>query len=109
MEITEEGSFYRASMATGPRHNTLLLSFADGPSQGNPRIKTLSPIGGCQHSPLNPAAVLEAVLEGVERGNEKRNTHYRVADIRYVENDTGPESVYGHLAEKIVEHMAATV
>ena len=109
MQIRKEGPFYRASMVTGPRHNTLLLSFADSSNQGTPRIKTLSPIGDCQHPPLNSEAVLKAVLEGVERGNEKSNTHYRVADIEYIENDTGPESVYGYLAEKIAEHIATAV
>jgi len=109
MQIRKEGSFYRASMVTGPRHNTLLISFADDQNPCDPRIEVLPPIGDCQHPPLNSNAVLQAVLEGVEKVNEKWNAGYRVAVIEYVENDTGPESTYGYLAEKIVEHIATAV
>ena len=81
MQIRKEGIFYRASMTTGPRHNTLLISFADSPNQCNPKIEALPATGGCQHPPLKAEAVLQAVVEGVERGNNRLNTHYRVAVI----------------------------
>lgn len=48
---------------------------------------------------------MQAVLEGVAEANTRFGTSYFATHIRYVENDTPPEIVYGFLAQKIVERV----
>jgi hypothetical protein len=105
MHISKDGSFYRISRITGPTHNLLMISFAETAETCIPSIEALPPVGDCRHASLNRDKILTEVLEGVEQANRQLGTQYRVAKVRYVENDTGPEATYKHLAQKVVEHI----
>lgn len=92
-----------ASRITGPRHNYLAITFATEEQSEEPAVIQLPPQGGCEHRPLDAAKVLENTLLGVADGNAFFGTHYRVLNVQYVTNDTGPESVYREMARGIVE------
>jgi hypothetical protein len=63
----------------------------------------LPAIGACAHSPLDATQILLAAEKGVELANQQLGTTYRVAQIRYVENDTPPEITYCSMAMKLIE------
>jgi hypothetical protein len=87
----------------------LLLSFADSQSPHRPKIEALPPIGNCHHEGLDSESILKAVLEGVQKANKKFGANCQVALIKYIQNDTGPETAYEYLAEKIVEYVTTAV
>jgi hypothetical protein len=108
VQITRQGQFYRISHISGPRHNALLICFleADDVEVMLPLIEALQPIGDHKHDPLDPEAIRREALEGVSEANEQFGTHYRIKQLKYVENDTPRESIYRYLAFKLVEHLA---
>jgi hypothetical protein len=106
MQFFRIGEYLAASMITGPKHNLLQLRIGTGP-QGIPACEMLPPVGNCVHKPLNLEAVVERVLEGLIEANSRLGTNHSLTHIRYVENDTGPEVVYGHMCIKLIEHLEA--
>jgi hypothetical protein len=104
MQFVQIGEFLAASRITGPRHNLLQIKIGSE-SQGKPICEVLPPQGACVHEPLNEIDVVASVLEGVAEANKRLGTNYSVTHIKYVKNDTKPETVYGFLAMKIVEHL----
>ncbi len=91
-------------MITGPKHNLLQIRLGAG-VQDKPACECLPPKGGCCHEPLVEAEVIASVVKGVVEANLRLGTAHTVTHIRYVQNDTKPEIVYGYLALKILEHL----
>ncbi|MEK8034920.1 hypothetical protein AACH06_29240 [Ideonella sp. DXS29W] len=104
MQFARVGDFLAASQITGPRHNLLQLRLGSQP-QGVPVCECLPPVGKCQHEPLDKSELIANVLQGVSEANSRHGARHSVLHIRYVENDTKPESVYAFLALKLVEHL----
>jgi hypothetical protein len=96
--------YYAVSRTTGPSHNLLLLRLAVG-NQNTPECECLPPVGSCIHKPLSETALVSKVVEGVAEANAQFGTQYSATHIRYFQNDTGPEVVYGFLALKIIQHL----
>jgi len=106
MQYVRLGEFLAVARITGPTHNLLQIRLATFDEE--PLVcERLQASGGCRHTPLNEEALVQSVLEGASETNERLGTSYVVSHIRYVENDTPPESVYGHLAGCILEHLHA--
>jgi len=61
--------------------------------------------GGCRHAPLNESDLITHVLDGVAQANAQLGTKHAVTHIRYVENDTKPESAYMYMCFKIIERL----
>jgi len=104
MQFTRVEDYYAVSRITGPKHNLLLLRLEVG-NQNIPECECLPPIGSCTHKPLNETELVAKVVEGVSEANAQFGTQYSATHIRYIQNDTGPEVVYGFLALKIIEHL----
>lgn len=105
MHFSQRDTFYQISRITGPTHNFLALDLAEHNEYSKPAIEQLPPHGECRHAPLDEQRLLDAVIEGVEQANRRFGTHFIVRAVRYVANDTGPETVYGYLALSIVERL----
>jgi len=88
MHFVRLGEFLAASRITGPKHN--LLQIRLGSAGGPPVCERLPAKGGCKHAPLT---------------EDQLGAAYAVSHIRYIENDTPPEVVYGFMAMRIVEHL----
>ena len=104
MHFVRLGEFLAASRITGPKHNLLQIRLG-GSGDGLPVCERLSATGGCKHTPLDEGWIIKHVLDGVAEANQQLGTTYAVSHIRYVENDTPPEVVYGFMALRIVEHL----
>jgi hypothetical protein len=104
MQYVRLGEFFAVSRITGPSHNLLQMRLSNSP-QGPIICEQLSATGVCRHGTLNEDAIAMAVLEGVTLANSQLGSSYVVSHIRYVENDTPPETVYGMLAVKILQHV----
>jgi len=91
-----------ATLITGPRHNYLAIVFAPEGETPEPQVVELPPQAGCEHRPLDPAAILAEVLAGVAEGNAEFGVGYDVQSVQFVRNDTGPEGVYRSMARAIV-------
>jgi len=104
MHFVRLGEFLAASMITGPKHNLLQIRLSAG-VQGELACECLPPQGECRHEPLVEADVIASVLEGLAEANSRLGTAHTITHMRYVQNDTKPEIVYGYLALKILEHM----
>src|SRR4051812_786363 len=106
MRITRLGEFYVAQRITGPQHNLLQLELHDGilPSYRE-RIEALPAIGGSAVR-LDGARIRTEVLAGVAEANAALASSFTVIAIRFVEDDTPPESFYRFLAYKIIKAVA---
>ena len=103
MHFVRLGEFLAVSRITGPTHNLLQIRL-DG-TGSRPICERLPAVGGCSHKPLDEDALVRYVLEGVAEANGELGTAYSVAHIRYVENDTPPEVVYGFMAMRLIERL----
>lgn len=97
--VYKDGDFYKITRITGPKHNLLSVKF------GNSELKVEKLM---QHSPsampmTNDVEVTEEVLKGVARANDRLGKAFKVSVIQYVPDDSAPASVYGDLAELLVE------
>jgi len=104
MHFVRIGAYFAASRITGPRHNLLQLRLGGG-EQHEPICECLPPQGTCTHEPLVEADIVASVLDGVLEANRCFGTSHVVTHIRYVQNDTKPEVVYGFLALEILEQL----
>lgn len=105
MHFSRRDQFFQASRITGPTHNLLALSFGEQHDAAAPTIEALPPVGACRHAPLDPQQIFAAVLDGVDMANMQFGVQFGVQRVQYVENDTGPERMYGVLAIKLIEHL----
>jgi hypothetical protein len=106
MQFIKIGEYLAASRIAGPKHNLLQLRLAKSADE-KLEVQCLPPQGGCAHGPLDRQALTEAVLEGVAEANKELGTSYAVSGIKYVQNDTKPEIVYGHIALSILRNLHA--
>jgi hypothetical protein len=106
MQFSRVGEFLAAIQITGPRHNLLQLRLSEAP-QGIPVSECLPPVGQRKHAPLDESELIASVLQGVSEANSRHGSHHSVTHIRYVEDDTKPESIYAHLALKLIDHLEA--
>lgn len=81
----------------------LQLQLASCPSS-LPSIEVLPSIG-TGPTVLRPQEVLRFVIAGVAAANAELQTEYYLGKVRFVENDSGPESIYQQLATFIVKHV----
>ncbi|HLB46038.1 MAG TPA: hypothetical protein VJL59_03330 [Anaerolineales bacterium] len=105
MNFTKQGNIHRVSRITGPRYNLLGVEFAKDHAVTQPTIEALPQADEPRHGQLDPAKILQAVLDGIHEGNTRFNTNYRVARVQYGESDTPPEIVYQYMATKLIEHL----
>ena len=106
MHFLKIGDYLAVSRITGPKHNLLLLRLSNLSSK-KLDVQCLPPSGGCVHDPLDAEAIAEAVHEGVADANKELNTDYAVSGIKYVQNDTKPEIVYGYMTLSLLRHLHA--
>jgi hypothetical protein len=104
VQFTRIGEFLAASRITGPTHNLLMLKLGR-PPQGRPVCEAVLSQGGCVHEPLDEAALIASVLEGVAEANVRFGSKHSVTHIKYVANDTKPEAIYGFLALEIIKRL----
>jgi hypothetical protein len=112
MQVRHCENKHIATHITGPKHNYLAITFADVTSAiAEPVLSALPPVGQCKHPPLSSAAISEAVQRGIAAANSETGASDRAILIEYVENDTGPESIFEYLAKAITletrRHLAA--
>lgn len=106
MQFTQIGEFLAVSRITGPAHNLLQLKVTTAPVAA-PACDALPAIGKHAPSQLNEALVVAAVAAGLSEANARLGTSYAASHIRYVVDDSLPESVYAHLAAALVTHLAS--
>jgi hypothetical protein len=104
MHFVRVGDFLAVSMVTGPKHNLLHVRLGTG-VQGAPICECLPAQGECRHEPLSDTKIVSCVLEGVAEANTRLGTFHTVSHIRYVQNDTKPEVVYGYMVLKLIQHL----
>jgi hypothetical protein len=105
MQFIRIGQYLGASQITGPKHNLLQVRVESRPQAEHPLCERLPPVGQCVHEPLIESELVSAVLEGVRKANRRLGASYSVTHIRYVQNDTKPEIVYGYMVLKLLEHF----
>lgn len=104
MHFTKKEKYLCASRITGPRHNYIEIELSTG-EQLIPVCERLKPVGDCRHEPLDEAEIIARVQEGVAEANIRFSKNFCVNHIRYIENDTKPELIYGVLVLKIITHL----
>ena len=104
MIFSKNGEFLSVSRITGPKHNLLQVKISNGDQQP-PECTCLPPQGNCKHDPLDEKGLIAHVIDGIKTVNEELNTNYCVTHIRYVENDTKPEVVYGAMIIHLIRHL----
>jgi len=103
MQFVQHGEFLTVARITGVTHNLLQIRLDRNACR--PTCERLPPTGGCKHKPLDEDALVRYVLQGVAEANNELGTDYSVADIRYVENDTPPETAYRFMAISIIKRF----
>jgi len=106
MQFGSVDGFLYVSRITGPTHNLLQLKLSKVPPSAL-RCDELHATGACNQGKLDAAKIQEAVKLGVASANAALGTEFYAFHIRYVANDSGPERVYGLLAEVLVSKVAA--
>jgi hypothetical protein len=104
MQFVQVGEFLAAIKTTGPKHNLLQLRLGYAP-QEVPVCERLPSVSRCRHAPLDESELIASVLLGVSEANFRFGSHHSVTHIRYVEDDTKPESVYMELASRLIERL----
>lgn len=104
MQFIRLGEFLAASQISGPKHNLLQVRLGSG-LQGKPLCEKLPPIGQCTHESLDEELLVSTVIEGLAEANKRLGTNHSIAHIRYIENDTKPEVIYGYMCLKLIEHL----
>jgi len=106
MQFIRLGEFYAVARITGSHDNLLQLQLSVGP-QSSVTCEQLGVLNSPRSRLLDEGKVLAATLEGVAKANALLGTSYAVLRIRYIPNDSGPETVYGFLASSIIQHLHA--
>lgn len=104
MQFVKFGEFLAVARITGPTHNLLQIRLSNSPQE--PLVcECLPATNACRHAHLDEAAIIKAVIGGIAEANQQLGSTYTISHIRYVENDTKPEAVYGFMAKRILEHL----
>jgi hypothetical protein len=106
MQYIQSGEYLGVVRITGPTHNLLQVRLQRA-VQGTPVCERLPPVGPAVRKALSESAIMASVLAGVALANERRGSGYAVTHIRYMPDDSGPESMYCELACGIVEHLVS--
>jgi hypothetical protein len=93
------------SRLTGPTHNLLQVDLTD--ATGEPSIEALPAIGAMPAKPLEANEILRRVIAGVDAANREFGTSYRVGTVRFVADDSCPESIYQDLAFALIKGLAS--
>jgi hypothetical protein len=102
MQFVRDGELLGVVRITGPTHNLLFVHLVEG-SAAETTVECLPAIGPSERAVLDEAALVKAVLDGVAQANRQHATTYAVSHVRYVQDDSKPESAYAFLARQIVE------
>ena len=105
MQFSRNGRWLMVSRITGPTHNLLQVDFTQ--TEGAPSIEALPSIHAMPAKPLEAGQVLQQVIAGVDAANRELGTSYRASAVRFVADDSRPESVYRELAFALVKHLAS--
>jgi len=108
MHFSVAGEYLTVSRITGPHHNLLQLKLGLG-DQGHVALEALGAAAGSEPGLLDGDAVVRAVLEGVATANSQLGATFAVTHVRYVQDDSKPESIYRFLAEALAQHFAEQV
>lgn len=106
MQFVCDGELLGVFRITGPTHNLLLIHLVEGLGVET-TVECLPAIGHDKRAALDDGAVLQAVHNGVAQANMQHGTAYAVSRVRYVQDDSKPESVYELLAQAIVARRVA--
>lgn len=104
MHFSRQSDYLAVSRITGPNHNLLQVRLTRDPN-AEPQIERMPAIGSCVHAPLSDHAVLVAVDAGIAQVNAELGTAYAIDRVRFVDDDTPPEAVYGFLVTQIIRHL----
>ena len=104
MQLARNGRWLMVSRITGPTHNLLQMDLA---ATGGPSIETLPAIGVMPATPLDADEVLRHVIAGVDAANHEFRTSYRVGAVRFVADDSRPESIYHDLAFALIKGLVS--
>jgi hypothetical protein len=104
MNFVRKGEYLLVTRETGNKWNYLMVRLDDG-YVGRPNCMRLERPDSWSKRQLAESEVVDAVLAGVSEANERCGTRYRVSHIRYVANDSPPESIYTYLASSLVERF----
>ncbi|MFC5524114.1 hypothetical protein ACFPPA_00005 [Rhodanobacter ginsengisoli] len=105
MQFVRKGDLLSVARITGSHDNLLQLRLSTG-AAASPVVECLPGRRSFNHETLDLNKVLVAVLEGLAAVNQELGTSYSATHIRYVPNDSPPETVYGFLAMSLVRHFA---
>lgn len=105
MDFSKSRRFYLVSRITGPTHNLLIIRLVRSDENVEPAVQMLPPNGGCGCGPLDANAVLDNVLNGAAEANAEFGTNYKVAEVRFVEDDSRNETIYAYMTKKLIEHI----
>lgn len=104
MQFGRCGDYLSVSRITGPRHNLLQLKLGEGlPLQ--PVCECLDAKHQKQYEPLCESKIIAAVFDGLAKANQRFGTSYAVAQIRYIDSDSKPETIYSEMTLKLIEHL----
>lgn len=107
MRFDSVGDYLVVSRITGPHHNMLQLRLAHSQQGAVERQAMVQPPASATRA-LDAEQVVAAVLDGVASANDRLGTRLAVTHIRFVADDSKPESIYRMLAEALVEHFVAS-
>jgi len=106
MQFVRKDDLLSVARITGSHDNLLQLRLSTS-SATSPVVECLPAHRSFNRGTLDLNKVLAAVLEGLAAVNRELGTSYSATHIRYVPNDSPPETVYGFLAASLVHHLAS--
>jgi hypothetical protein len=105
LQFSIRDRFYQAARITGPTHNFLGVRLEAATAASAPNVERLAGLGPGRAS-LDEDELVAAVLAGVAEANDRYGTRWAVTHIRYVADDSPPETAYRMIAFAIVERLA---
>jgi hypothetical protein len=108
MQFSLVDDFFVVSRITGPHHNLLQLRLQQG-AQGQAKCEALGPSTRNLAQALDEAALVSEVAAGVAEAGARLGHQFSATHIRYVTDDSRPESTYRLLAAELVRHFADRV
>ncbi|WP_157582402.1 hypothetical protein [Rhodanobacter spathiphylli] len=106
MQFVRKGDLLSVARITGSHDNLLQLRLSTN-VVASPVVECLPARRSLNREALDLSKVLAAVIEGLAAVNQELGTSYSATHIRYVPNDSPPETVYGFLAMSLVRHLAS--
>lgn len=99
-----KGDYLSVTRETGNQWNCLMIRIDEG-HVGRPTCVPIEGHGSWPERPLLESEVVDAVLSGILEANERLGTSYKVSHVRYVDNDSPPESIYSYLASSLINRL----